>query len=307
MPFGNDDREYARSAALPDWMKDFANERLEKDGTTIEDIRNLFNTKSEFDSVEARVSEMRDRVGLDVLEKVASGEKDEIPGGFAESQPDEKYDKEQLGKGIGVEMEHTEDWKVSKEIAKDHLEESKDFKSGRGGKYYDKLDKNEKEIEKEVGKMEEKKSSMIIKLISLANELEKDGNIRAAEAIDQRIQLLVKELMPDGTSFRLSKRSKEKGIFEKFPKLETFIKNVCRSRGGHVELPAVQTMIRNERPEDIDVHNKELVDFIQKCLKEYKKEVEDDGDEYAGEFESKIKMEDDDGNKTVFSEPPSVM
>jgi hypothetical protein len=38
------------------------------------------------------------------------------------------YNKEQLEKGIEVEMEHTSNPNQAKEIAKDHLEESKDFK-----------------------------------------------------------------------------------------------------------------------------------------------------------------------------------
>jgi len=270
------DREYSSSSSLPNWLKNFADERLEKGGNTFEDIKELFKSKSEFDSVEARVKELRDMVGIDSLEKVASGEKDEIPGGYADNKSDEKYDKEQLGKGIGVEMEHTDDWEVAKEISKDHLEESKDFKDGKGGKYYDKLLENEKKIEEETGH-KKRKAFRIRQLIVLANELEAEGNIEAAMEIDKQI-------------YRLAKENKTPEIFKKHPKLEIFINNVCRTRGGHVEVPAIQNMIRNERPEDIDVSNKELVEYIKKCLKEHKNKIPDEGDEHAGEYVAIDKM-----------------
>lgn len=303
------DREYARDIPLPDWLKEFADGNLNKSGTTIEDIRNLFNTKSELDSVEARVEELREMVGLDAIEKIASPEK--IPGGLAEGQTDEKYDEEQLGKGIGVEMEHTHDWEVAKEITKDHLEESKDFKDGEGGKYYDKLEEGEKKIENEIEKAH--KASQIQKLVSLANHLEDMGCVECALYIDsmirklsgtQQLSIMTEQITEATQEFYLSKRAKEKNIFEKFPKLETFIRNVCRSRGGYVELPAIQTMIRNERSENVDVHNEELVEFIKKCLKENEQELQDDST-HDGEFVSEVRMYDDDGNRTVFYEPPS--
>jgi hypothetical protein len=57
-----------------------------------------------------------------------------------DDRPDDKYNTEALTKGIKVEMEHTNDEKVAKKIAKDHLDEM--------GDYYDKLEKvEEKEDE----------------------------------------------------------------------------------------------------------------------------------------------------------------
>jgi hypothetical protein len=46
-----------------------------------------------------------------------------IPGGKAEGQPVGKYDKEQLGKGMKIEREHTKDPRRAEEISTDHLEE----------------------------------------------------------------------------------------------------------------------------------------------------------------------------------------
>ena len=70
----NNDREYARPSALPNWLKNFADKQLEAGPSTMEDIKNLLESKSELDSVEARVKELRDRVGLDIIEKVAGTE-----------------------------------------------------------------------------------------------------------------------------------------------------------------------------------------------------------------------------------------
>lgn len=55
--------------------------------------------------------------------------------------PDEKYDPEQLKMGIEVEKEHTDCPWLSKQIAKDHLAECKD--------YYTRLKKMEEECENE--------------------------------------------------------------------------------------------------------------------------------------------------------------
>lgn len=46
-----------------------------------------------------------------------------IPGGLAAGRPDSAFDPEQLAAGIEVELEHTSDPAVAKEIAKDHLME----------------------------------------------------------------------------------------------------------------------------------------------------------------------------------------
>lgn len=56
-----------------------------------------------------------------------SSTSDKIPGGRAEGLPDSSFDKEDLEKGTRVEMEHTNDPEVATEIAKDHIEEYKDY------------------------------------------------------------------------------------------------------------------------------------------------------------------------------------
>jgi hypothetical protein len=61
---------------------------------------------------------------------------DVIGGGLADDKSAKDFDKVELEKGVLVEMEHTTDRKIAKEIAMDHLTEDKD--------YYKKLAKMEK-------------------------------------------------------------------------------------------------------------------------------------------------------------------
>ena len=76
--------------------------------------------------------------------------KDRIEGGLADNKKPSDFDKEQLNKGVAVELEHTDDPEKAKEIAMDHLEESKDYKGKKGGKYYDLLEKMEKRIGRKI-------------------------------------------------------------------------------------------------------------------------------------------------------------
>lgn len=73
-----------------------------------------------------------------LLWKLAAAEehKDKMHGGLADKKKPEDFDSAQLAKGIRVEMEHTNDRQVAREIAMDHLTED--------ARYYDKLEKIEK-------------------------------------------------------------------------------------------------------------------------------------------------------------------
>lgn len=52
---------------------------------------------------------------------------DLIHGGKADNKPDSDFDPKSLAQGIIVEIEHTNDFAVAKEIAKDHLTEDKEY------------------------------------------------------------------------------------------------------------------------------------------------------------------------------------
>lgn len=83
----------------------------------------------------------------DSLFKVAE---EKIDGGKADGHADSEYPKDQIEKGIKVEMEHTDSKAEAKEVAKDHLQEEKEMgKSKDELEYYDELHDMEKELEKD--------------------------------------------------------------------------------------------------------------------------------------------------------------
>jgi len=64
--------------------------------------------------------------------------------------PDKNFVKEELDRGTNVEMEHTTDPRVARDIAKAHLiETGKITRQGKiSSKYYDELSKMEKKLKK---------------------------------------------------------------------------------------------------------------------------------------------------------------
>lgn len=79
-------------------------------------------------------------VHQDDIEDIASpeelGKADKIPGGLADKKKESDFDPKKLKAGIKVEMEHTSDPDIAKEIAMDHLTEDSN--------YYEKLKTVEK-------------------------------------------------------------------------------------------------------------------------------------------------------------------
>ena len=67
--------------------------------------------------------------------------KERIPGGRAEGKDLNKYDSKQVDIGEKIEMEHTRDKEIAKEISRDHLEEFDNYYTG--------LPKMEKKLEKQ--------------------------------------------------------------------------------------------------------------------------------------------------------------
>jgi len=66
--------------------------------------------------------------------------KEKIPKGRSSGKKPSDFSEEQIQKGIKVELEHTSDRELAKEIAMDHLEEFSD--------YYKELDKMETKLKK---------------------------------------------------------------------------------------------------------------------------------------------------------------
>ncbi len=78
---------------------------------------------------------MPDKTMIQISEEIrAAGlAADQIPGGIGDAMNPDDFDQDALRKGIQVEMEHTNDESVAREIAMDHLTEDP--------AYYDKLEK----------------------------------------------------------------------------------------------------------------------------------------------------------------------
>lgn len=69
-----------------------------------------------------------ERIKSQIHESYTHLEKGEkIQGGLGDKKPDSDFDPHCLKQGIEIEMEHTTDREVAKEIAKDHLTEDPDY------------------------------------------------------------------------------------------------------------------------------------------------------------------------------------
>ena len=67
--------------------------------------------------------------------------KEKVPGGISSGRDPSDFSKDQIKRGIEVELEHSSDRELAKEIAMDHLEEFPN--------YYDELAKMEKKLKSE--------------------------------------------------------------------------------------------------------------------------------------------------------------
>ena len=91
----------------------------------------------------------RSKVIKKVLVKLSKkNKKDRIPGGLSDGVSDTRFDPEQLEKGIEIELEHTNDKDLAKEISKDHLTESPNYYITDKGE--DRLKILEEEADKEL-------------------------------------------------------------------------------------------------------------------------------------------------------------
>lgn len=88
------------------------------------------------DELRARARDLMKRTGLSGKELLRkTRQEDVLPGGLADKSKPEDFDPKQLAMGIKVELEHTNDPKLAREIAMDHLKEDP--------RYYTKLKKIE--------------------------------------------------------------------------------------------------------------------------------------------------------------------
>jgi hypothetical protein len=120
---------------------------------------------------------------MKIIKTSKSKDTELIPGGKAKGHDCSEYNTTQLSKGRKIEQEHIEGSdlpkkikdEVAREISKDHLEESKDKKGEKGGKYYDKLDDMEKEIKKEIGETGKESKGDYMRIIESAKKKKKSS------------------------------------------------------------------------------------------------------------------------------------
>ena len=102
-----------------------------------------------------QLSELKRNAKLSVRDKDDKWE-DKLSGGLADKKKPEDFDKEQLDKGVEVELEHVDDEDLATEISMDHLTEDP--------KYYDKLEKVEKHALSKRAKKDKPKAGIFITL-----------------------------------------------------------------------------------------------------------------------------------------------
>jgi len=91
----------------------------------------------------------KSRVINKVIAKLAKKKvEDKLPGGLGDCEPDNRFDPDQIEKGIKIELEHTDDKDLAKEITKDHLTEVPNYYITDKGE--SRLDVMEEEAEKEL-------------------------------------------------------------------------------------------------------------------------------------------------------------
>lgn len=239
MTFNRDDFT-ARTAALPDWMEEFANKELKKGGNPFEDIKNIF--KNNPDAVEDRVKELRARVGLDLVAQ------DEPPA-----------------------QEKTASQKEEKAV--DPHQAAKKIQN----------------------------------LVAFANNLEDAGMVEKAKEVDLQIKAMLDDLTPKHFYQADDKKKDDETpeVLRGCPELQVFIDNICRSRQGHINIPSLLKMIRDERNEDVDVSDEGLHKYIEKRLKEERRDDPCRNEDIAGMEPVAVLVvtDEDDGNREVFDKP----
>ena len=98
----------------------------------------------------------------------------------------------------------------------------------------------------------------------------------------------------------------KKDVFDKYPGIKKHIKNVCESREGHIDTPALMQIIKS-RPENLtDKDLEDIKEYVKEQIKENKPEVgPSKDDDVIGRGGEEADMSDDQ-NAEVFSTPAKV-
>ena len=119
------------------------NEEKQEDNDLESIVLKFFETNEEFD--DDKIHSYAEKQGIDTHEfetMIYKVLKKSLDGGFLKhaNDPDDKFDKGELERGIKIEMEHTDNPKLAKAVTKAHLVEIPDYNT--------RLDKMELEAKK---------------------------------------------------------------------------------------------------------------------------------------------------------------
>jgi hypothetical protein len=264
--------DYIQQPQMPKWLRDFANLELSK------------SAQAKYSSVEDMVKDLRSRVGLDLV----TGEED--------------FQQEKVSHNKDASNKYSSRLRALIAMA-NILEDEGDEE---GAKNIDEKIRAviNSPIEKAYHIIEhdlEPGSPEAVELSELIHGVE-EGNIDES-VLEDKMSKLGCEVCSCGQD----KKEEKKSIFDEFPKIKQFIDNICQSRQGHVNMPAILKMVRDERPEKIDTDSEELRDYIEEKIKKEKVDLPDTGDDVAGMSHLTVfVVEEDDGNEEMFDLPAKV-
>ena len=186
-------------------------------------------------------------------------QKDKLPGGIGDGAKEGSFNSEQLARGTKVEMEHTDDKEIAKEIAMDHLTEDP--------QYYDKLEKvhiDEEEIEE----------------VSCASQGSIEGSVDTKKNKKQNSLIREEEIVPIEIDLGMARKGK---IDESF--LTAF--------GSAIEMVLGRMFGGNSVPINVRGTRREIDSFANVLSKEkkYMKAYKEAGLSDASTMSSKYKLQ----------------
>lgn len=304
------DREYAPNVPLPDWLKEFADRELKK-GSPFDDIKEIFmdNRREEAQkAIEAKVEELRNRVGLDIIEKQASDKG--YSGPIEEQTIKNRYYRKVIFTGehsqlVFMSIEGGQE--IGEEI---HKSVDQFFRVEKGEAIFV-LNGSKKRIKED--------EAIIVPAGTKHNVINASKNkplklytiYSPSHHEKGEIEKTKKDEKEVKGSVLLSKRqirlAESENVFDKYPGIKKHIDNICESREGYIDSPALLQMIKN-RPENLsDFEISEIKEYIKEQIKKSKPQdaLDGDDDDVIGRNRVEVDMTDE-ANSEVFSKPSKV-
>lgn len=153
----------------------------------------------------------------------------------------------QIKKGVGIEMEHTKDKEKATEIAMDHLSEFPD--------YYDRLEKMEKDAEKEFKSVSESQKKLIKKLLREEIEEGKFGRMAgtigmaAATLGSPNIQAMNKDSYKTEKSYKVGVTRNSDGTYTSIARTDGPTKEIAKDLAIGKAKVQIASALNLEAPE----------------------------------------------------------